>query len=566
MIADGQLSFEGGMDSGKSPSLLDQNQSSWLVNTTARGGFLTHRPAINRKQIFQDSTDIEELLATGVFQGSGIYQDPNCGISLIASISGRILKFDLSNGCLVSDIGISGDTNSSALDKVYFQQAETFLIIQNGIQLPLIWDGATMSRSVVSARQVPTGGPMAYGMGRLWVAKGKSYVGSDLIGSNRGIEDIIYFTENTYLNEGGSFSVPSQQGDCAPITSLAFGSNIDTALGTGDLLVFTRGSIFAFNAPIDRDTWKNLQYPLQRFALLDYGSMNHDGVSTVNGDLFFRSQDGIRSFIYARRDFQQSWANTPISNEVERILRYDDENLLYAGSSCLFDNRLLMTAGPVRHARGIVHRGLAVLDFDLVSDMRDKLPPAWEGIWTGLQILQIHRFRLNGKSACWMFGVDETGTIGLWELTTDGRFDNGITPIQWVHESRAFNYQSPMARKRLLHHELWIQEAVGDSTVRTRFKSDSRGCWEDWDTYDVCADEGTCDSPDSYCGIRPVQPAVRSRMTSKQAINTSRGEDGPVAIGYEHQVRIEVTGSCTIRKYRLTADPVPDGIVGKVQP
>jgi hypothetical protein len=560
---DGQLSFEGGIDSGNAPSIIAPNQLSWAVNTTMRGGFATHRPPFLRRRITFEDDDVLELFSTGLFQGSTVFQGPNCSISLIAAISGHMVKIQLGTSIQASDISDQSDLNNSTQPHVWFQQAEEFLVIQDSRDVPQIYDGASIRRSDVANHEVPTGGPMAYGKGRLWVATGKSYVGGDIVGGDGTTESVLKFTENTFLNEGGSFYVPSQQGDCSPITSMAFGSNIDTSLGEGDLLVFTANSIFAFDAPADRTVWKDLNYPIQRFALLDYGSLSHESVTTVNGDLFFRAQDGIRSFIFARRDFTQSWANTPISKEVNRAIRYDSDHLLFASSAANFDNRMLMTVGPTQHARGVIHRGFAVLDFDLVSSARGKTSPAWEGVWTGVSILQVHRFRLNGKQVCMFFGVDETGAIGLWEIMKSGEFDDGVVPIQWIMETRSFDYTAPMKRKRLQQCETWIDSVIGELDLTTRFRSDARECWTHWHDYNTCVDRGSCDSDEDYCGIRPLVPGVRNRVSTPIA-SDSVDADGPVSVGYEHQVRLEITGSARLRRLRVSAESVSDDMGGDI--
>ena len=50
---------------------------------------------------------------------------------------------------------------------VYFQQAENWLIVQDGQNQPYLYNGSTLRRA--TGDEVPVGGPMAYGKGRLWV-------------------------------------------------------------------------------------------------------------------------------------------------------------------------------------------------------------------------------------------------------------------------------------------------------------------------------------------------------------------------------------------------------------
>jgi hypothetical protein len=106
--------------------------------------------------------------------------------------------------------------------------------------------------------------------------------------------------------------------------------------------------------------------------------------------------------IYARRDFSE-FGNTPISRQVTRAIAYDTEFYLKAASSVNFDNRLLMTIQPQKvNGRGTVHRGVVVLDFDLVSGMGRKLPPAWEGVWTGVDVLQMLTIRIQKQDRCFL--------------------------------------------------------------------------------------------------------------------------------------------------------------------
>src|SRR6185295_16706260 len=90
----------------------------------------------------------------------------------------------------------------------------------------------------------------------------------------------------------------------------------------------------------------------------------------VNTDAWYRSLDGIRSFIMAQRQFNSGPGNTPMSNEIDQFIDSDSEQWLEWGSAVLFDNRLLQTVSPQMTPNGVYHRGLAVLDFTLTSSMR----------------------------------------------------------------------------------------------------------------------------------------------------------------------------------------------------
>jgi hypothetical protein len=409
---------------------------------------------------------------------------------------------------------------------------------------------------------IPIGGPMAYGKGRLWVAAGNEYYGGDLVWSDPvlGRGTILRFSENDFLNEGGAFSVPQ-----GPITGMAFGANLDTSLGDGDLLVFTPSATFAFNAPVDRTAWKDLEYPIQRFALLNFGSMNHESIVPVNGDLFFRATDGIRSLVYARRDFTE-WGNTPVSRQVRRVLQFDTPAWLGEASSATFDNRLLMTVLPrVVDGRGTVHTGLAVMDFDLVAGMGRKLPPAWEGVWTGMPILRVQTLRVGLEERCFAWVLGNDSRIGLMEITRAGLFDfdGNDVAIEWSMECRSMTFNSPDALKRLELGELWYDRVAGNISSLVRFRPNENECWTEWGTVDDCALYKDCTVGDPCQNPRILKPAARSRIalpTPPQVPDPQTGRH--TRDGFEFQVRLENTGRFRLKRLLLGALPAQQSAVG----
>jgi hypothetical protein len=458
--------------------------------------------------------------------------------------------------------------NNPNADHVYFQQAENWLIIQDQQNAPYLYDGTSFRRA--ASDEVPVSGPMAYGKGRLWVAKGSEYYGGDLVYGDPayGRNSVIRFTENTFLNEGGAFAVSN-----GPITGLAFAANLDTSLGDGDLLVFTPTATYAFNAPVDRDVWKDLNYPIQRFALLNFGSFNHESIVPVNGDLFFRAQDGIRSLIYARRDFTE-FGNTPISRQVVRALAYDTEFYLTAASAVNFDNRMLMTIQPQKvNGRGVVHRGMVVLDFDLVSGMGRKLPPAWEGVWTGVDILQMLTVRIQKQERCFVFGLNQ-GDIGLYEVTKNGQFDfDGFddAPIDWTIETRSLTFAEPTNKKRLVSAEQWYDQVMGDIESKVYFKANEGECWQPWAEFKDCAKYRNCEPGEISCPpavincqeVKYYQPPTRSRIALPQPPDKCDVQTGGFTRdGYEFQLRYVNTGRFRLKRVAMVAQRLQEDIYG----
>lgn len=320
--------------------------------------------------------------------------------------------------------------NPANADLIYSFQAENYSIILGGQNKTIIYDGANSRQARVN--ELP---PSVYGLyawGRIWLTLNdlRTFIAGDIVygpsgTAQNGFRDaILKVTENDFLNEGGVFGVPNNAG---PITSMFALATQDTSLGIGPILIGTTNSIISCNAPVDRTTWKNLTYPIQTISLLDEGPKGPWAVSSVNGDAWYRGLSAVRSFIVARRDMNM-WGNTPVSREVSAILDKDSKDLLRHAKTMYFDNRLFCTAAPYFTSSGISHRGLVVVNFDMVSDLRQKSPAAWEGVFSGLQFLQVIKARINGTERGFAFASNGS-SVELWEFQTSGYYDQNTTTI-----------------------------------------------------------------------------------------------------------------------------------------
>jgi hypothetical protein len=411
---------------------------------------------------------------------------------------------------------------------------------------------------------------MAYGLGRLWVGRGRDFVGGDIIYGDPafGTANVLRFTDNDVIAEGGAFTVPWQSGE---VTGLSFSAKTDTASGEGSLMVFTANGVFEFDAPTDRTQWQNLQQPIQRFALLRNGAESHESITQVNGDLFFRSTDGIRSFYFARRDWN-TWANTPVSREVEPIMSHDDRGLLYWSSSINFDNRLITTTNPVATERGVVWRSCVALDFDLVSTIKQKVPPAWDGKWVLTdRVLQLVTVQNIDGVRAFVIGLDDNDYIGIWEISRDEWTDDGAD-IQWELVTKSYQFDLPLTLKMLKSAEMWMSELSGNVAIDAFYKSDVKGCWSPWarwsQNFDVCKSV-----PNRATGCLPTlfsKPPVKTRVALPEPEVDPTTVCGslpyPSTNGYEFQVRLKMTGHLKMRKLRVLADERFENEFGEIDP
>lgn len=622
---DGQIGFVGGADSLTHPLLVSPNRVSFAGNVSFRGGFCDQRPGFIQRVLSFDRDSYYDWFKSGVVQGWGVYRNGrkreaivsvsgrifscdletyavsertptnnNNAFSLesIPPIGGQI-NLTLNNvfGIEVGHpiyastyeykvLGISGSSitvkniddtrtgaefgsqvvthllpNASYTGEAWMIQADRYFVIQDGISSAIIFDGPINRRASATQGEVPPGRQMAYGLGRLWVAvNDNEVVAGDLLGSTTGI---LKFTENTYLNEGGKFKIPDDNG---PIRALKFISTLDTSLGQGPLLVATTGAIFSLNAPTDRDTWRNLTDPIQTYSLLTYGVVSQDSVVLVNGDMFYRSIDGIRSFIMARRDFG-TWGNVPVSTEMDRVLRNDDELLIKYTSAILFDNRFLFTVNPQLFKYRAYFRGIGSLDFAPISSMGQKGPPAYDMTWSGIRPFGLFTASIGDDDRAYAWAISSTGETELWQIMKRKDFDNDDDRITSFIESRAYAFNSPFELKRLIRGELFIDQVKGTVDFTVYWKPDGYECWLLWGTYQACQTYRQCSTDVLVCNtINDYKPGYRNRIKLSEPPNTEiNSPNNPGRDFYTTQVRIEWTGCARLLKFLLVAEqPIED--------
>lgn len=424
---------------------------------------------------------------------------------------------------------------------------------------------------ILSIPELPAGRMGTYGMGQTWMSliDGMSFIASDPVGFSSGLaiynyRDAVLRTtgaDGFLTTSGGAFRIPTSG---QIINSMTFTANLDTSLGQGNLEVGTDSNMFSCLAPFDY-TATVLPPVILTQSLIGFGPLAQNSTVIANSDLIFRSFIGLGSLILARRQFEQelTWGNTPISREMTRTFSQDNETLLPYGSAVVFDNRLLDTCSPQTSGQGIIHTGFVALNFDLVSSLRGKAPPVYDGLWTGLNALQIINIQSGSEARAFVFGVNLIESkIELYEsLKSQDRvyFDNGTTPIKWIIETPVLFNQDvkPLAELvRLTNGEIWLQDIVGTVNVKVQYRpdfysgSEQPGCWEDWTEFEVC---GTATGEN----VRPLyQVPIGLGEPSGSRCQTQNNR--PFRVGYFFQFRLEFTGSCKFMALRIQAVTQPE--------
>lgn len=564
-----------GMHAGVPPTLLSKQHVAFSVNITHRGGKPKTRPVLVKRLLdFADdgsATNATEALWQGGSYYSGFGDNPS---AIIASIGGRLFRYvPQVTSAQVQDISVAGDLNSSVAPQVWMYQGEEFLIVQDGLDDPLFFDGAGTRRSLGPAgNELPVGTAGTYSNGRIVMAlqNRQSYIAGDLVYNTASgtsgynyRDSILKTNDNRNILGGAAFAVPINAGRINAMFSVAVP---DTSLGQDPLQIGTRNGVFGVNLPLDATLWTTLQQPTQVVSLPSAGPLSDRSVAVVNTDGWYRAKDGIRSFQIGRRDMG-TWVQTALSSEVGPILKYDTDSLLGFSSAVEFDNRLLMTCSPHRvSGRGVAHRGLIALDFHNISSLTTRSNPDYDGLWTGLNILQIIEGSFNESDRCFIFALDAENKICLYELLKDDTqsfdFDGSehVAPECWLISNALFGLEIYPDRlkvplKSLQTAELFMEGLVGEVEWNVKFRSDGYPFWRDWKEFNTCAED--CSIPTDCTQPLTLQPlyATFNRLpVPPDDCNPATGRR--YRTGYSFQLRVQWTGQATLDKVQAWSQTI----------
>lgn len=558
----------GGVDGQLQTLLLPQNRLAKMVNSTVRGGSVGTRPSVGAIELSFNSDLDRSRFERFPIQGGKYYWHPTTDGLLITSVGGRIFAINILGE--VRDITPASGPNSSQVPLAWLEQANQYMVIQNGQDLAIIIEGYTSRRAdptktivqgstTVAAPEVPTGTVMGFGLNRLVVANKNrtAFKIGDIAG---GSTTVLTFSQTLYLNEAPEFGFPRQLGQIVAITFLA---QADTAAGIGACLIIGTCGVLAMDLTVPRTDWLNED--ISRVVLLDVGGVGANAVVQVNGDLFFRSQQGgIRSLRMARAE-QAGWGKTPISREVDNYLANDSLRLLQFCQMARFDNRLFCTTIPQMSDGHPNHLGMIPLNFDLISSLAGKMSPAWEGVWTGITPTVLSTGLFDGEERFLALCHDEDGINRLYEIRKTESFDIETEPIPAILQTKALDFQSKYNRKELIGGDLWFTDILGPTTVVVKWRPLGYPEWTTWHSFTLCAGTGGAACTTQDCQVLTLTPRAVSRIQLPRPPKACAldGSNAELVFGYAFEFRIEWEGRAKISRFRAHADRLKEDKLGE---
>ena len=201
------------------------------------------------------------------------------------------------------------------------------------------------------------------------------------------------------------------------------------------------------------------------------------------------------------------------------------------------------------------------MNFDTISNLRTKLPPVYDGVWTGINAFQVITGQVNGSQRAFAFTFNvDTNQIELWEFLpedTSETQDNSTIPIGWSFETPvAFNKDvKPLTELiRLRDGEIYIKDIVGKVDIEVQYRPDFYPCWTTWRKFSVCADKNKDLVANSQPGYR-----TRIGLGEPDQEPCEQGNNRPLRTGYFFQFRVVINGSCKWMGMRVAAlsEPQP---------
>lgn len=578
LLADGSTTFLGGQDASKVPHLVPPESYFAGVNISVQNGVPIPRWGVHRKKLnFPDSGIVQpdgktltyrEIFHSGRFQAAAPYSIGGTYYVLVV-INGLIFLIDQDT----YDVSVLSITDGSTLNgnaaRINWSPAGAYMVLFDFPNVPVILQGSTARRAVLTDFEVPISVLGAYNQNRLFIANAANeFTGGDPAGNLATPNAPITFEEieavgSPYL--GQIFQLSTNYNN-DPITAMGFLQVTDTSTGIGPLLVATNKAIYSYQTQNPRSTWEAGQFG--SVFIEGAGIAGARAFSNVNSDLFFLSSDGQVRTAAMSREEQKKWARIPVSKEVQNWLKYWDKSLISYGVVGYFQNKLFVTANPYRTNAlnsernpiyDVTHGGIVVLELDNLATIKRDGVPAWAGLWTGVRPLDF----VTNNDRFFVMSKDEEFSNQLYEFdpaTTYDTADGLVRQVRAIIYTREFDFENHFQNKSAHSLDVAIANVQGDLSLDVKFKPAHGSRFVEWQTFTHLAPWRSCSGPTS-CSINGLLPH------NFRDLNFGEPKDGKVCDAVSNlyydtfrklQLKIIIEGTYwELEGFKIKAKPLP---------
>lgn len=548
------------MNGAVSASLIAKNEISKGINIDMRSG----KPRTRAAYIKYDFTGTASTIAAlekGRYQGGSVYK--TLGVEyFVFGVFGRIYAVHPETR-LITDI-TPGEGLSPNVNRLFFCQANEYMIIQDGCNRPIILNGMygrfSYGGDDPDRPEVPVGTVMAFGQGRLFVCVDRMYIMAGDIYLPWDGESVLKFTETQYLAGGGAFGLPAWMGE---IKAMSFQQNVVSGTGMGALIIFAEKGVSSFAVQNPRTTWNSTD--ISRVLYKDGGGTGPASIVLVGNDIVYMATDGIRSLKYTAATAQGSGAtleSIPLSRRIQSLVNDDTPWTYQYASGALHDNRLYFTSIARKHTvinslgnevEDFYFNGITSIDILGLSGQ----PTVFEGVSTGIKPLQVFSIERFGRESLCFLGLGVDNSIGFYVQEPGEYLDNYITPPQCRVYTAALDFGVIAVLKKFEYADLWFSDLRGIVQVKLYYRSEGYQLWTE-------AGTATFMAKDESDGSYNVHPQIRQKIRitdDSYGLSNENSELKNKLVGSKIQFCIEWTGHAQLERMVVAADPQVQGAI-----
>jgi hypothetical protein len=477
---DGNVSWSGGMDASRFPSLIGENQYFRGCNVQLRrsGGGLSVRDGIHYVRIdFNNHKFLENLYSTGHIQAEGWFNDVYKDF-LVCAVNGYAVLFDeINDGYWRAKLINDCDQNNPNLTKGWFTKTPYGVVYNDGESLPMWITSTEWRRTNPSEDEIGAGRMGVYVQNRLFYVSedGKEIFFSDFRNPLSRSESI-----NANLL---SFVVPEDEDE---ITAIGKQKVMINSAEGGVLIFSTLDNIYSVDVRGPIDSWEiqNVGVGKVQESVRGIGASSGYSFESFNTNIYFRSREyGICDLRQSQFQFTQDDDLTSQSIEADYWLGNDTEWMLDQCYSRTYKGRLYTTIAPEFRSDGYVFwNGLLSYHPDPRYSGQQKESRRFEGIITGVRPWCITSVKShNRKHRLFVHSYDEDGVNRLYQFTdSDHDFNHHCKRVEiesWA-ESRGFSFGNNLIPKINSEKFYKLRNIPRDLKVKIYSRTESSGEWK----------------------------------------------------------------------------------------
>lgn len=446
---DGYVSFIGGMDTSRSPSLLAENQYVLSVNMViqkSKEGIAT-RAGWRNIEIEFDRPFTKDIFENGNPQGCGWFFD---GLNIIQlfSISGYIIELRKKNNYIKSARILNRDfQNNPNIRNVYITRVPLGAIINDGESSAIYTNGTDTIRTSFKKKQIGSGLMGAYIQNRFfYVLPNRKEIYASTINDPISLEEA--YIDNIY-----GFRVPE---DNEFITAIGKQGTIAKDAVGGNLAFSTDTDFYSVDVRGARKSWGALAGYGVGFVnntLPGLGAVSGYSFESFNGNVFYRNNIfGFVNLNQGRSEFQNRDSFTNHTIEASLFFDTDHEEFLNRCYTVGYKKSLYTTVSPF-HKDGFVYwNGIIVKTPDPYYGKEENAPTnIIESVFTGIRPWSLLVTSNENRQEMFCLSYDFDGKNRLYfydhNINHDIGSGNKIIDIESKLITRFLSFKNPMFQK-----------------------------------------------------------------------------------------------------------------------